>query len=70
MAIEIQEKSIFVSVDEAAEIMGCTPGRVRQMLRAGDLEGHKVSERAWIVNRDSADKHAEKPEGSGRPRIG
>ena len=70
MAIEIQKGSIFVSVDEAAEIMGCTTGRVRQMLRSGDLEGHKVSERAWIVNRVSAENNAEKPEGSGRPRVG
>jgi len=70
MAIEIEKKSVFVSAEEAADIMGCTAGRVRQMLRAGDLEGHKVSERAWIVNRESAEKHAEKPEGSGRPRVG
>lgn len=70
MAIEIQSGAVFVSVDEAAEIMGCTAGRVRQMLRAGELEGHKVSERAWIVKRESAEKNAEKPDGSGRPRIG
>lgn len=70
MAIEIQKKSVFVSVEEAAEIMGCTGGRVRQMLRAGELDGHKINARAWIVHRESAEKNAEKPEGSGRPRVG
>jgi hypothetical protein len=27
------------SVDEAARILQLTPGRIRQMLRAGELEG-------------------------------
>jgi excisionase family DNA binding protein len=27
------------TVDEAARILGLTPGRIRQMLRAGELEG-------------------------------
>jgi hypothetical protein len=29
----------FYSVDEAAKILRLTPGRIRQMLRAGELEG-------------------------------
>jgi hypothetical protein len=29
----------FYSVDEAARILKLTPGRIRQMLRAGELEG-------------------------------
>jgi excisionase family DNA binding protein len=29
----------FYSVDEAAKILKLTPGRIRQMLRAGELEG-------------------------------
>ncbi len=29
----------FYSVDEAARILQLTPGRIRQMLRAGELEG-------------------------------
>ena len=27
------------SVDEAAKILQLTPGRIRQMIRAGELEG-------------------------------
>jgi excisionase family DNA binding protein len=30
----------FYSVDEAARILKLTPGRIRQMLRAGELEAH------------------------------
>jgi hypothetical protein len=29
----------FYTVDEAARILQLTPGRIRQMLRAGDLKG-------------------------------
>jgi excisionase family DNA binding protein len=29
----------FYTVDEAARILKLTPGRIRQMLRAGELEG-------------------------------
>jgi hypothetical protein len=29
----------FYSVDEVARILKLTPGRIRQMLRAGELEG-------------------------------
>jgi len=58
----------FCSVEEAAEIIGCTDGRVRQLLRAGELDGKKVSERAWVVVRASAVKYAASQQPTGRPR--
>jgi hypothetical protein len=36
-AVHVEED--FYSVDEAARILKLTPGRIRQMLRAGELEG-------------------------------
>ena len=44
----------FYSVDEAARILKLTPGRIRQMLRAGELEGIPPGEaesggRGWKV---------------------
>jgi hypothetical protein len=42
----------FYSVDEAARILRLTPGRIRQMLRGGDLEGIPPEEsggyRGWL----------------------
>jgi excisionase family DNA binding protein len=35
----MQNSDSFYSVDEAAKILKLTPGRIRQMLRAGELEG-------------------------------
>ena len=34
----------FYSVDEAARIMKLTPGRIRQMLRAGEVDGGRRRE--------------------------
>jgi hypothetical protein len=42
----------FYSVDEAARILKRTPGRIRQMLRAGELEGIPPEEgggRGWKI---------------------
>ncbi len=42
----------FYSVEEASKILKLTPGRVRQMLRAGELEGvppEDSGERGWRI---------------------
>ena len=59
----------FVSVDEAARAIGCTTGRVCQLLRAGIIDGIKLGARTWAVNFSSLEKFSEKPQGVGRPRI-
>jgi hypothetical protein len=58
----------FVSVAEAAEIIGCSGGRVRQLLLEGTLSGQKLNERAWAVERKSAEAFARHPQTVGRPR--
>ena len=37
----------FYTVDEAARILRLTPGRIRRMLRAGELEGIPPEESGW-----------------------
>ena len=44
----------FCSVADAAEIIGCSDRRVRQMLAGEELAGKKVSKRNWIVDEDDA----------------
>jgi hypothetical protein len=58
----------MISVTDAAEIIRCTPSRVRQLLRDGLLRGKKLSERAWLVARPSAEKYAKTEPERGRPR--
>jgi hypothetical protein len=58
----------FVSVSEAAEIIGCSDSRVRQLLIDRTLAGQKLNERAWAVERKSAESYAKQPQTVGRPR--
>jgi len=39
----------FFSVAEAAEFLGVTGGRVRQLLIAGELSGHKLGKSGWAI---------------------
>lgn len=57
-----------ISVTTAAEVIGCTVSRVRQLLRDGELKGEKLGPRAWAVSRVAAEKLAAKPAATGRPR--
>ena len=48
----------FVTLREAAEMVNLTTGRLRQMLRAGELTGQKAGPRLWIIPRREAEKLA------------
>lgn len=56
------------SVADAAEIIGCSDSRVRQLLRAGELRGIKVNERAWVVEVNDAKRVAKIEHTVGGPR--
>lgn len=58
----------LLNVTEAAELIGCDPSRVRQLLREGGLKGIKVHSRAWLVDKKSAEKVRDLPHETGRPR--
>lgn len=58
----------FLTVAEAAKLIGCTHGRVHQLLKSKQIRGTKFSERAWAVNRKSAQNYAKQPQTVGRPR--
>lgn len=60
----------YLNVVEAANIIGCSPGRVRQLLRADELKGVKANEKAWLIPRKEAERMAEYQPGTGRPRSG
>ena len=47
----------FYTVEQAADTLDLTPGRIRQMLRAGDLEGSKEpGDRGWRITRESVEE--------------
>lgn len=61
----------LISVAEAAELIGCTGRRVRQLIESGEIKGEKLHARTIVVSRASAEKYAcrELPQ-RGRPRTG
>lgn len=59
----------LLTVSQAAEVIGCTPGRVRQLILAGTLEATKLSPRIMLVQKKDAEKIARNPANVGRPRI-
>jgi excisionase family DNA binding protein len=46
----------YISTAEAARIIDCNDSRVRQLLRAGKLEGERVG-RDWLVKKSSAEAY-------------
>ena len=55
-----------IAVQEAAVRLGVHPTRVRQLLRSGDLAGHRVG-RAWLVNPQDVARLADQKARVGRP---
>jgi len=58
----------FIGATRAAKIIGCTPGRIRQLAVAGHLEGYKLNKRAWAISKRSAILYARTPQEGGRPK--
>jgi excisionase family DNA binding protein len=70
----MQKPPEWISVPDAAELLGCTDVWVIKMIHRGDLDGFKLSGRAWAVSRKSAEKNVKDylerdPTLSGRKRA-
>jgi hypothetical protein len=57
-----------ITVHEAAEIIGCTDGRVRQLFYEKTLKGDYFGGRAIAISRSAAREYAKRPRSVGRPR--
>ena len=69
----MQRPPDWISVPQASELLGCTDVWVIKMIQRGELEGFKLSGRAWAVSRKSVEKNvqaylARDPSQAGRPR--
>lgn len=56
----------YLTVEQAAEALAVTTGRVRQILRAGELRGRKFGTPPWYVHRDEIDRYQAVRHGPGR----
>jgi len=53
----MQDSGSFYAVEQAADALELTPGCIRQMLSAGDLEGSKEpGDRGWRITRKSVEE--------------
>lgn len=55
----MQKPPEWISVPDAAELLGCTDVWVIKMIQRGDLEGFRLSGRAWAVSKKSVEKNVE-----------
>jgi hypothetical protein len=44
---------IWINVDEAVRIAGCSEAYIRRLLGDGRLKGWKLGQRAWMADRSS-----------------
>lgn len=51
------ENTEWMSVPDAAEMLGCSDVWIIKLLNAGQLDGFKLNARAWAVKRKSAEKN-------------
>jgi excisionase family DNA binding protein len=49
-------RSVLLTTNEAAHILGLSPFTVRRLLREGELPGKKVGKRQWRIRRVDLDK--------------
>lgn len=58
----------YVSVSQAAVEIGCTPGRVRQLVYDDQINALRLTPRMMLVKRSDVAKVAKTPAKTGRPR--
>lgn len=51
------QKPEWISVPVAAELLGCTDVWVIKLINRGDIEGFRLSGRAWAVSKKSVEKN-------------
>jgi len=69
MDVALQAGRTLISTREAADIFGCTMGRIRQMALAKELWSELLHARALVFDREEVRKKAKIKAGTGRPRL-
>lgn len=58
----------WITVKQAAQLIGVAESRVRTMCISGALKAFKATERLWLIDRKAAQFVADNPSNFGRPR--
>ena len=57
----------LMNTEQAAEYLGVTTGRIRQLARAGRVRGIRIGQRAWVFEKSDLDVFIANPPRRGRP---
>jgi hypothetical protein len=68
MPFKPDPKKTYISTREAADLYGCTMGRIRQLALAGDLWCGHLHDRALVYDLDEVKRKAKEKPSTGRPR--
>ena len=61
----------WITTTEAADMLGCTTGRVRQLMLDGILStGRKLSTRMTVLDQREVREYSRLKMATGRPRVG
>jgi hypothetical protein len=69
MEMPLPKDRKLCSTREAAEIFGCTMGRIRQLALAGELWCGHLHDRALVYDLDEVKRKAKIKPTTGRPRV-
>jgi len=58
----------YISPQDAAQLIGCTPGRIYQMIRGKEFRDVLRFGKHTVIGRKEAEKVANNPAQTGRPR--
>lgn len=61
---------VYISTREAADIFGCSMGRIRQLALAGELWCDHLHDRALVYDKAEVEAKAKQIPPTGRPRGG
>ena len=50
------QSQTYLSTEEAADLLGLTDVRIRQMLRAEEIGGEKIGRRSWAIPSSEIDR--------------
>jgi excisionase family DNA binding protein len=67
MVILMKAASGQISVDDAAELIGCSTDHVRKLCRDGVLQAQKLGRLMWLIDAKSAHEFADNRPPIGRP---
>lgn len=70
MAFRPKPGHVYIGTREAADIFGCSMGRIRQLALAGDLWCGHLHDRALVYDKAEVEKKAKQVPTTGRPRKG